>query len=332
MKRFGRRTDADKVLDEWASAHYGAKNFARADELFRRLVNDFPASPLASSARLSLAESDLVAGRLDEARRQLEPLTKVETTDETIQQRAFFQLMQIELESKRWDELRKVCDESLRRFPEGAYRLDAQWRRAEADFRAGDYKAALERLVKLKEIRDDKAIKPPVWLPQVWIMLAETQYRLKDHDAAAATVAELRANEPMSPLLYQADEVLGRCLKAQAKWPEAREIFTRVVEDPSGKLTETAAKSQFHIGETYIFEKNYEDALREYLKVDILYKFPEWQAPALFQAGVCQEALGQWKQAARTYDDLLRKYPENNDVAPKARERLEQVRKKLAVR
>jgi TolA-binding protein len=332
MKRFGSRADADQVLDEWASAHYSAENFARADELFRRLVHDFPASPRAASARLSLAESDLVAGRLAEAREQLQPLTNDEAAGSTIQQRAFFQLMQIELESKRWDELRRVCDESLQRFPDGTYRLDARWRRAEADFRAGDYKAALERLVELKKIRDDSTIKAPAWLPQVWIMLAETQYRLKEHDAAEATIAELRANDPMSPLLYQADEILGRCYKARAEWSKAREVFARVVEDPNGKLTETAAKSQFHIGETYLFEKDFEAALREYLKVDILYKFPEWQAAALFQAGVCQEALGQWKQAARTYEDLLKRYPENNDVAPQARERLEQVRKKLAVR
>jgi TolA-binding protein len=332
MKRFGRRADADQVLDEWASAHYTAENFPRADELFRRLVHDFPASPRAASARLSLAESDLVAGRLDQAREQLRPLTQEGAADATIQQRAFFQLMQIELESKRWDELRHVCDESLRRFPDGVYHLDARWRRAEADFRAGDYKAALERLVDLRKIRGDTAIKAPAWLPQVSIMLAETQYRLKDHAAAEATIAELRASEPMSPVLYQADEILGRCYKARAEWAKAREVFTRVVEDPAGKLTETAAKSQFHIGETYLFEKDFEAALKEYLKVDILYKFPEWQAAALFQAGVCQEALGQWKPAARTYEDLLKRYPENTDIAPQARERLEQVRKKLAVR
>ncbi len=32
---FVQRADADKVLDAWATVHYNAENFPRADELFR---------------------------------------------------------------------------------------------------------------------------------------------------------------------------------------------------------------------------------------------------------------------------------------------------------
>ncbi|MSR59843.1 MAG: tetratricopeptide repeat protein [Planctomycetaceae bacterium] len=329
LKRFGKRPDADKVLDQWATAHYNAEHFARADELFRRLATEFPRSELADNARLSLAESDLVAGKLDEARRQFQALSDDSTAEDAVRQRSLFQWMQIEFESKRWDELRKVCDASLAKFPQGTYRFDAQWKRAEADFESAAYPAALEQLLKLKGLRNDEALSRAGWLPQVWVRLAETQFRLKDHAAVAATVAEFCEADPQSPLRYLADEVLGRSLKAQGKWPEAREAFERVIKDPHGKSTETAAKSQFMIAETWHHQKNFEAALKEYLKVDILYKFPALQAPALYEAGVCQEALGQWKDAAKTYDELLKNYAANDEIARLARDGRDRVRKRL---
>lgn len=329
LKRFGKRPDADKVLDEWASAHYNAEDYAQADTLFRRLTTDFPESPLADNARLSLAESELVAGKLEEARGQFEKLASDPRSDETVQQRSLYQMMQVDLEQKHWDDLRKVADESLKRFPEGTYRYDAEWKLATADFHTSTWKPAQERLLKLKSLREVPAVRDAAWLPQVWVMLAEVAFRQKDYDAVAATVAEYRALDAKAPLLYQLDEVLGRSLKSQGKFPEAREIFDSVVKDEEGRLTETAAKSQFEIAETYLFEKDYQSALKEYLKVDILYKFPEWQAPSLFQAAVCQEALNQFKDAARTYDELIQNFPDN-EVVPKAKERLEQLRKRLA--
>ena len=66
------------------------------------------------------------------------------------------------------------------------------------------------------------------------------------------------------------------------------------------------------------------EALLAYLQVDIQYKFPEWQAPALFQAGMCHEALKEWKQALKTYQDFLKRFPEH-ELAARVKERIQQV-------
>ena len=57
-------------------------------------------------------------------------------------------------------------------------------------------------------------------------------------------------------LLPPADEVLGRSLAI------TRPVFRGVLlsardQRPNGKLSETAAKSQFLIADTYFWEKNY---------------------------------------------------------------------------
>ena len=117
-----------------------------------------------------------------------------------LQQRALYQLIQIELGAKRWDGVRKFCDESQQRFPDGTYRLENDLSRAEADFNLGDFKAAQDKLLKLKSQKDDPAVKRAKWFSQIWVMLADTQWQLKTYDAVAATVAEFHAWDPKSPL------------------------------------------------------------------------------------------------------------------------------------
>jgi TolA-binding protein len=141
-------------------------------------------------------------------------------------------------------------------------------------------------------------------------------------------VAEFRKSDPQSNLLYVAEETLGRSLKAQALFPQAREAFKRVTQDPAGRRTETAAKSQFMIAETYLLEKDVKTAEEEYLKVEILYKFPEWQAPALYQAATCQEQLNRWSAAVASYESLIKQFPESQ-YAAMAKERLPTARKKI---
>jgi len=52
-----------------------------------------------------------------------------------------------------------------------------------------------------------------------------------------------------------------------------------------------AARAQLMRGETYFHQKNYHEAIREFLKVDILYDAPSWQAAALLEAGKVYERL-----------------------------------------
>jgi TolA-binding protein len=331
LKRFPKPKEGDKLLSEWAAMQYDAENYARGDEIYRRLVNEYPQSPLADNALLSLAESDLLAGKVDQARAQFTSLSRSPAADEIVQQRSLYQLVQIELGAKRWNELRKFCDEFHDRFPQGLYHLENELYLAEADFNLAKFEAARVRLLKLKVQKDNPALKQTKWFPQVWVVLAEIELRLKAHDAVEATVSEFRNWDSNSPLLYQAEEVLGRSLKSQARFPEARSVLERVIKSPHGKLSETAAKSQFLIADTYYWEKNYPAALKEYMKVYILYKFPDFQASGLYQAGVCQEEMQRWKDAAKTYDDMLKEFPASEHAA-KAKERLDVVRRRLAAR
>ncbi|MDB5384733.1 MAG: Tetratricopeptide 2 repeat protein, partial [Planctomycetaceae bacterium] len=319
------------ILNEWALSNYEGKNYPRSDEVFARLVKDVPDSGLADNARLSLAESDLVSGKLDLAKPKFQALTKDPKADATVQQTALFQLIGIAVEQRKWDEVKVETDALISRFPSSKYFWFAEMHRAEADLNLNDTSKAIERLQRVIEQRNqpNSTIAKETWFAQAWVLLAESFYREKKHDAVAKTVADCRAWNPEFPSLYILDEIAGRSQKSQAKFPEAMATFRRIVEDKFGRRTETAAKAQFMIGEIHLLQKNYSKAEEEFLKVDILYKFPEWQAPALFQAGSCQEELMHWKDALRTYDSLIKGFPKS-DYARMATERMPRVKQKAS--
>jgi TolA-binding protein len=340
VKRFPKHQDLDRLLNEWAVMHAQAENFGRADEVFRRLIETTPNSDLVDNARYSLAESDLVAGKLEPARKQFVELASNPKSDSQVQQDALFQLVSIESNQKRWDEARKFSRELLTRFPDGPHRWEAQFRAAEADFQTGQFAPAVDSLTKLKDARNQSELKSAAWFPGVFVMLAESHVRLKQYSDVAVTASEFRQWSPESPFLHEVDDALGRSLIAQAKFAEAREAFSRVVKDPSGRRTPTAAKCQFYIAESLFMQADAErddamkanlfgKALQEYFKVEALYKFPEWQAPAVFQAAACYEKLSQWKEAVKTYNGLIKDYPES-DYAAKAKSRMEAARLKAS--
>ena len=103
----------------------------------------------------------------------------------------------------------------------------------------------------------------------------------------------------------------------------------RVSAHPKGRRTATAAKCQALIADTYYMQDDFKNARLEYFKVDALYAFPEYQAPALLLAGHCEEKLGDFKAAAKTFQDLIKRFP-NTKEAAQAKPRLAAAMKKSA--
>ena len=72
-------------------------------------------------------------------------------------------------------------------------------------------------------------------------------------------------------------------------------------------------------GEAYFHQEKLHEALRDFLKVDILYKAPRWQAAALLEAGKVYERLDQWADAAETYGSLVSRFPKEAPASEASR-------------
>ncbi len=132
----------------------------------------------------------------------------------------------------------------------------------------------------------------------------------------------LAANDPS---IAELDFAEGQALFGLGQLDEARGKFQAVVDARSGG--DLAAHAQYLRGETYFHQDRFHDALREFLKVDILYNAPHWQAVSLLEAGKVYERLDQWTDAAETYDRLCTKFPMDS-IAAEAKTRLEAAKRR----
>ncbi len=321
------RNGLDDLLREWAALNVSAERYARAGQVFRLLVQEAPDSRWADEARYALAENDLLAGRLDEAAGQFAQLAAKSDAAPDVRRDALFRLVQIAATRQQWEQVEQRAAELERLFPENPYRNELQFQVAQALLRSGRADEAAKKLQPLVERLKTEKGEQAEWWPHAWVLLAEAWFQLKKYKQVEELARQFAERFSNSRFAYRMDDVLGRAYKRQARFDEAREAFTRVVQSVHGRRTETAAQAQLLIAETYFLQKDYRTAQLEYLKVYHLYSFPEWQAAGLLQAGVCDELLGNWADAARTFELLLNRFPDSS-VAEQARERLRRARKK----
>lgn len=325
---FPEAAGADLLLDEWALLNYEAgkndpERYARSDELFQRLVKNHPKSERVDDARFHLAESAHIDGRSEEAEREFTALVESDTADPYIREHATHHLLEIAVANRDWRAVAERADAFLKEYADSEYAPLATFRRGEASLNLGRLTEANIDLRNVLEKDTDSAREP--WYDRVRVLLAESAFRAKDYEEVETQVARMRAESPESPFLYQADEVLGRSFKQRPgpKLDLARAAFSRVVNDEHGAKTETAAKAQFLLAETYLLEnpKEYERARDEFVKVHVLYAYPEWRSVGLFQAARCDEALRDTDAAKRSYATLVEKFPKS-EYADEAKARL----------
>ena len=235
---------------------------------------------------------------------------------------------QVAIAQGKWSEVDVPLTRLLEETPDSAMRLPAEYWLAEAAYRRESHDLAERRFEALsKKIggRDD------AWLGMVPLRRAQLLAQKKEWSEAAEIAGTIREEHPGFAQIYEADYLLGRCLAGQAKFDEARAAYRLVTSAEAGRggRSETAAMAQWMIGETYLHQKNYQSAIRAYLRVPPLYAYPRWQAGALLQAGQCHEYRAEWKQALRLYERVQSEFP-NTLFADKVAERL-RIAKRYAV-
>ncbi len=319
----------DVLLAERGWALVDAGKPAEADALFERLLKEFSDSPKAADARYNLAESAFAARQFDKVAPLLTPVVaEGSKARPMLVQSSLYRLGRTQAEAKDWKAAGSTFARLAGDFPDGPYRREATFWRSESAFQAGDARAAESGFAAL--LAEPAAPGDPEGLvrtskrrrAQALVQLE----RWKDALAAADVYdADLKSASDHDPHVADVDYARGRALQGLARFDDARTAYARVIEARKG--SELAARAQFMRGETYFHEKNYRKALPEFLKVDYLYDAPAWQASALLEAGKVHEQLGQWAEAAETYERLRSRFP-TDPGAVQAKDRLDAARRR----
>lgn len=318
-REFPQMPEHESVLYEWAWTLKKLGKPADADRLFERLRGAVPRSPFWADALYRLAEHAHQAKDFDRANRLLAELLAGDPGPKVTPHALYLQ-SQVAAGSEKWELVTPPLARLLKEFPDSPLAPLARYFVAEAAYRQGDYDAAGRLFEELAEAKPGKEEK---WLPMVALRQAQLLALQKKWPEALDLAQRLAAEHPDFEQQYEIDYLIGRCLASEGRFDDARTAYRKVARSKTGGKTETAAMAQWMIGESYFHQKNYETAIREYLKTEILYAYPTWQAGSLLQAGKCHEILGEWKQASELYARLLKMYPQTtfaNEASKRLRE------------
>jgi len=299
---------ADVTWYEGAWVLRGLERNDEADAWFEHVRSEHRSSSLWADAVYRLAERAFATKQKERARRLLAELISA-SPDEAILSHALFLSAQLAVADEDWVAVKPPLEQLIERFPDNALRLAAEYWIAESYFRRGDYEPAGTRL---DDLARRAAGSGERWAAMAILRRAQVQAHGDRWAEALASAETLADRFPDFALAYEADYVVGRSLASLGQFEAAREAYHRVIRSEAGRGTETAAMAQWMIGETLFHQEDYTAALREYLKVEILYAYPEWQAAGVLQAGKCHEQLGEITEAAALYQRLIEHYADTD--------------------
>jgi TolA-binding protein len=210
-----------------------------------------------------------------------------------------------------WAGAEKAMTLLAERCPKSDLVLASQFWVAEAAYRQGEYEQAATRFDALSTQSETASAS---WRGMIPLRRAQVYAQQKQWSEAIALASTIEKEHPGFAQQYEADYLIGRAHAAEGKFDDARTYYTRVTQSAQGGKTETAAMAQWMIGESYFHQKDYATAVKEYLRVEILYAYPKWQAAALVQAGKAYESDGQWQEAVKLYTQVLRKYAQTEQA------------------
>ena len=313
LQEFPQGKHAPEGLAMLAWVHLAEGETDYADQQFRLLHAKFPQSAQAPEAAYWLAltsadEKDSVEALryVDWLIRELSPAEK--RSSERLKQiwhRGLCLKCQLAAETEQWHAIKDLLAENYEHMDEGAYRTKVLFWSAEAEFRTRNFDQARLHLSELQS--RTIGIHEP-WVAMVPLRRAQLAARRQQWSEVLKIIEPFEKNYLDFQLRYEVDYLKGRALAGCGKMSAARRSYQRVLENLSAQNTETAARAQWMIGETFFHQRDYTRAREAYTQVLEYQSESDWQARAALQAGKCWELQEDWKQARSVYKQALNRW------------------------
>ena len=229
--------------------------------------------------------------------------------------------------------LRADMDEAKKSLAEQRARLDEQMQRAEqktqevatalqdlnraARLTDADFGVQLERLIKeSQELRGQSELAS--------YKLAKIEDRLAKLGPAETAPAPAAKDLPKDK-----EELLAHAeaLEKQKRLADARGVYREVIKRWPREIGSTDV-AYYRLGDTYMAESNYRDALQEYIKVVEQFADGKLVDNAYYQIGLCSMELGNLEDAEVFFNEIVTRY-KKSPLVKSASARLVEVRKKL---
>lgn len=325
IDEFPDHDDRPRALYELAWLEQDRGNTERAAIYFRRIHEEYPDGELWADATYRLAEIEFHQSRLDVAEKAAVQLAQDAGKYPDLAPYALYLLGQIQIARGQWQKAIEPLQRLRNEHPKTELRTRTEYWLAESYFRAGLHEEAETTFHSMSTVVDDDE----VWAPMIPLRHAQSLAHLGKWAKAQQVAESISRRFPDFNQSFEVDYLLGRCYAMRGEFDRSRDSFSAVLQSRQAENTETAAMAQWMIGETFFHQRNYEEAIRAYLRVTILYVYPRWQSAALLQAGKCHERMDQPREASKLYEQLLQELPVS-EFHDEARWRLTSLDERLA--
>jgi TolA-binding protein len=291
----------DTLAYERARALRDSGDADAAREAYGALLQDEPDDSLAVFAMADLAQLESDAGAPDRALALLSMAERAidggAAAPDSLRERVAYNHAAARYRLNQHEEAAQRFGAFRRDFPESDLSSSAALLEGESLFRIGRYGEAASLLEQVVEQDlDDASLSPAL------LRLGESLAQRQDWAASEAAFQRWLDRFDDDAGWHQATFGVGWARENRQEYDDAVAAYRQVVARHEGP---TAARSQFQIGECLFAQGRHEEAVRELLKVDILYAYPEWSAAALYEAGRCFEAMGRRDEARRQYQTVV---------------------------
>jgi TolA-binding protein len=195
-----------------------------------------------------------------------------------------------------------TLDDLLNRFPTSDIAPSAQLLSGQALLKSNKPEAAATRLeaaIASNQNRDS--------LGPALLCLGEAHAAAQQWEKSRTAFVHHLNEFPKSEHWFQSKFGIAWALEHEGRHAEAISTYREVVAKHNGP---TAARAQFQVGECLFAQKQYDEAVRELLKVDILYAYPEWSAAALYEAGRCLAQVNKTAEARTQFTQVTDRFKE----------------------
>lgn len=296
------------LLYEQAWCLRGVQQDEQAITTYETLLASCSEHAVAINAALELADLLAASKQHSRAAEILVQLLRRDNSEKPIEpqlkEQALYRLASCQYELEQFDQCAASCEKFIADFSGSRMAGSARLMCAESYHKNKHYSKAVPHYRTLiEQLPADETA------PLATLRLGECEAGAEQWSASEKTFGEFLKQYRQHDHWYQAEFGLGWALEHQGKHDDAITAYRTVVERHSGP---TAARAQFQIGECHFARKEYDDAVRELLKVDILYSYPEWSAAALYEAGRCFEELRKPDEAQAQFEQVRQKYPDTS--------------------
>jgi len=303
----------DKVREQaayelaWSLQQAGKEK--EALEAYERLARDFAASALAADANFQIAEARYRDKKYADADALYSKA--LAASGDRLKDKILYRLGWCKWAEAKYDEAAKLFDRLVAETPQSDLVPDALLQAGEALARLGKPADAIERLSKLA----DPKFKDFPHAADARFRLGEAQAVLGRHEDALATLSVIEQAYPGYAAMAEVQFGIGKALYDLKRLDQARQRFERVLGMTE---TETGAKAQFYVGETYLAAGNPREALKAYLRVvsPLWIAYTEWAAAAQFEIGKCYLSLEKPKEAREALQTVVDKYKDTKWAQP----------------